>query len=394
MGKKRNGINLNRTGNKTVAVVMAIVFLVSAVPLAVFATSTAEKLKQAQEDQEKTEQEKAETAGEIDAMEETTEILGGKLHNLNVEMTEVSANLERLEDDITAKKAEIEQTEQELAEAIRIRDEQYEAMKLRIKFMYESRDYILLETLLASANFSDFLNRNEYIEKIMDYDKMKLEEFQQIEAEVGEKKELLIAEKEDLDNLLLDVQKEKARVAGLVSQTSGDISHYQDQISQAEQDMLAIEQRLKEQNETVEQLQKQLAEERRLSELAAKAVWRNLSDITFAEGDRYLLANLIYCEAGNQPYTGQVAVGAVVMNRVLSPVFPDTIYGVVYQNRQFAPVASGRLSLALTENRATPACYRAADEAMAGASTVGNCLFFRTPIEGLTGISIGGHIFY
>jgi len=84
----------------------------------------------------------------------------------------------------------------------------------------------------------------------------------------------------------------------------------------------------------------------------------------------------------------------VVINRVLSSVFPNTVTGVIYQNRQFSPVASGRLALALAENRATAACYKAADEAMAGQTNVGNCVYFRTPIEGLTGIRIGGHIFY
>ncbi len=106
------------------------------------------------------------------------------------------------------------------------------------------------------------------------------------------------------------------------------------------------------------------------------------------------MANLIYCEAGAEPYEGQLAVGAVVINRVLSSVYPDTIVGVIYQNKQFSPVASGRLALALAENKATAACYKAADEAMSGYSNVGNCVYFRTPIPGLSGINIGGHVFY
>ena len=84
----------------------------------------------------------------------------------------------------------------------------------------------------------------------------------------------------------------------------------------------------------------------------------------------------------------------MVINRLLSSVYPDTVTGVIYQNRQFSPVGSGRLALALAEDRATAACYQAADEAMSGVSNVGNCVYFRTPIEGLTGLSIGGHIFY
>ena len=116
--------------------------------------------------------------------------------------------------------------------------------------------------------------------------------------------------------------------------------------------------------------------------------------MTFAEDDRRLLANLIYCEAGGEPYAGQLAVGSVVINRVLSSKFPDSVVGVIYQKRQFSPVASGRLDLALAANKATLSCYQAADEAMSGVTNVGNCVFFRTPVDGLTGISIGGHIFY
>ena len=84
----------------------------------------------------------------------------------------------------------------------------------------------------------------------------------------------------------------------------------------------------------------------------------------------------------------------MVINRVLSSLFPDTVVGVIYQRKQFSPAGSGRLALALAQNKATPACYQAAQEAMNGTTNVGNCIFFRTPIEGLTGIAIGGHIFY
>ncbi|MBP3825224.1 MAG: cell wall hydrolase, partial [Butyrivibrio sp.] len=108
----------------------------------------------------------------------------------------------------------------------------------------------------------------------------------------------------------------------------------------------------------------------------------------------YLLANLIYCEAGSEPYDGMLAVGAVVINRVLSSVYPDTVVGVIYQNKQFSPASSGRLALALADGKATAACYQAADEAMKGYSNVGNCVYFRTPVPGLSGINIGGHVFY
>lgn len=260
--------------------------------------------------------------------------------------------------------------------------------------MYERGDYALLEALLGAASFSDLLNRQDYIEQLSAYDRNKLEEFKAVRQNVEDTEARLTEEKKELDELKVTVEAEQSRVAGLVSQTSGKISSYQNEISRTEAEMIEYERQLAEQNNSIEELQKQLEEERRLSRLAAQSAWRDISEISFADGDRYLLANLIYCEAGNQPYEGQVAVGAVVMNRVMSSVFPDTVVGVIYQNKQFSPVASGRLALALAENHATQACYSAADAAMSGTTTVGNCLFFRTPIEGLSGTQIGGHIFY
>ncbi len=389
------GVTEKIVGNKIVAICMAIIFVAFAAPMAANATSTAEKLKKAREERENTKEQRDQALWQKEDLENKNTELRGALDDLNSDLNEVLANLDQLEQDIIDQDAAIAVAEEELEEAIQTRTEQYEAMKLRVQFMYESRDYILLETLLASANFSEFLNRNEYIEQLSAYDKQKLEEYMEIEADVTLKREQLITERNELEAIKVEVQKEQERVGALVTQTSNRISLTNDEIDAAEQQMLAYEEELKQQDAEIEKLNKILEEERRLSQLAAQAKWRDISDISFAEGDRYLLANLIYCEAGNQPFEGQVAVGAVVINRVRSQVFPDTVVGVIYQNRQFSPVASGRLDLALLENRATAACYRAADEAMAGVTTVEDCLFFRTPIGGINvRYTIGGHIFY
>ncbi len=320
--------------------------------------------------------------------------LKGQLNSLNADLTTISNNLADLEQKIEVKNGEIETTQSELDEARRIEEEQYAAMKKRVQFMYEKRDFVMLEMLFGSASFSDLLNRNDYIEQLSEYDRKELDRFKETRRSIEEKEAQLVKEKEELDELRASVEQEQSQMTGLVNQVSGKISSYRNEISQTEAEMLQYEKELEEQKNDIANLQAQLAEEKRLSALAAKSAWRDISEISFAEGDRYLLANLIYCEAGNQPYEGQVAVGAVVMNRVMSSVFPDTVVGVVYQNKQFSPVASGRLALALAENHATAACYSAADAAMAGQTTVGNCLFFRTPIDGLSGTQIGGHIFY
>ena len=309
-------------------------------------------------------------------------------------LTDISNNLEELESRIEAKEAEIEVTTQLLSDAIMQADGQYEAMKVRIQFMYEQGETTYLEILLNAGSFANMLNAAEYIEELAQYDRDKLEEYKEVRDSIQLLREQQINEKEELDELKVQVEAEKSRVSGLVSRTRNNISNYSGQISEAEEAALQYEADMKAKEADIEALKKKLAEEIRLSQLSANSTKRDISEVTFAEGDRYLLANLIYCEAGGEPYEGQLAVGAVVINRVLSSVFPDTVVGVIYANRQFSPVASGRLALALGENRATESCYKAADEAMAGLTNVGGCVYFRTPVEGLNGINIGGHVFY
>jgi hypothetical protein len=107
--------------------------------------------------------------------------------------------------------------------------------------------------------------------------------------------------------------------------------------------------------------------------------------------DTTLLAAIIYCEAGNQSYEGKVAVGAVVMNRVYSSSFPNTISEVIYQSGQFTPASSGALASALA-NGVPSSCYDAAVAALNGENPVGSALYFNTGSG--KGTKIGDHQFY
>ena len=385
MKKTRRGLLL--------ALTLAVT-LVSVPTGIVYATSTQEKLNQAQEDKKQTQSQLNETKENLEGLKEEKNNLEGKLADLNNKLTTVSNNLNDLEDQIASKQTEIEETEKELAEAKETEEHQYESMKARIRFMYERSDYALLETLLGSGSLAEALNKADYVEQVAAYDRQKLEEYEATRIRIQEEEAKLKKEKEELDELHAQVKAEKKKYNSYVNQTASEIKMTSGQISDAEAQALAYEAQIKEQEANIEYLKKKLAEEQALSKLAAQSSWRDISEVQFEENDRYLLANLIYCEAGGEPYAGQLAVGAVVINRVLSSVYPDTMTGVIYQKYQFSPVGSGRLAIALSQNKATASCYKAADEAMTGQTNVGNCVYFRTPIPGLTGIQIGGHIFY
>lgn len=381
-------------------VLTVLMFLVMVITIStkasyqVQAETTLEKLQKAQEEKKKTETAMGNQKDEKKSLEITQNSLIGELGLLNDELMQIGDNLEKLESDIDDKEAEISNTQLQLEEAIRVEDEQYTAMKERIRFLYENGESTYLELIFSSKSLGEFLNKSEYIESINAYDRKMLKKYRETKELVAQTKEKLEGDLVELEGLEQAAEAEQARVSVLVSDTSKSVQKYEHQIAQAEAAIADYEAMLAEQEEDIVALQKQYEQELALSKLAAQSAWRDVSQVTFAEGDRYLLANLIYCEAGGEPYEGQVAVGAVVMNRVLSSKFPDTVSGVIYQRKQFSPVASGRLAQALAVNKATAKCYRAADEAMAGVTNVGQCLFFRTPKPGLTGISIGGHIFY
>ena len=144
---------------------------------------------------------------------------------------------------------------------------------------------------------------------------------------------------------------------------------------------------------------KRLAEEKAAQEAAAQAEKEAQaqaeqaqvsSAVNASASEQELLAALIFCEAGNQPYDGQVAVGAVVMNRVRSGSFPDTITDVIYQSGQFTPAMTGWLDSVLVSDGYTDSAMQAAADALAGSNPIGDCLYFST---GGGGSQLGDHYF-
>ena len=106
-----------------------------------------------------------------------------------------------------------------------------------------------------------------------------------------------------------------------------------------------------------------------------------------------LLGAIIQAEAGNQCYDGKLAVGAVVLNRVKSDRYPNSIAEVIYAPGQFGPASNGTLNVILT-NGVNAECMQAAREALEGATTVGDAKNFHRAGSGESGIIIGAHVFY
>ena len=130
--------------------------------------------------------------------------------------------------------------------------------------------------------------------------------------------------------------------------------------------------------------------------LAALGIYEPSSSGSAASGDVYLLARLISAEARGEPYIGQVAVGAVVLNRIDHPSFPNSLSGVIYQRGAFSCLDDGQFDQPIAES-----AYRAAREALAGSDPTGGAIYYFNPATATSKwiwsrpqmLTIGSHIF-
>lgn len=187
---------------------------------------------------------------------------------LDASLEQINQELAVLEGQISAKEAEILQTSQELETAREREKAQYEAMKLRIQYMYERGETSYLDLLFQSADLAQLLNRMEYITGIAEYDKRKMDEYVETRELVAAKELSLKVEREELLGLQSDTEVKHASVEQLLSAKSTELKNYEAQISSAENQISEYEKDIQAQEDKIRQIE---AEIKRKEEEARKA---------------------------------------------------------------------------------------------------------------------------
>lgn len=182
---------------------------------------------------------------------------------LDAQLTQIEAKIAEIKDLIKDKEEEIEITTEELIEAQRVADEQYVAMKKRVKFMYERGNTFYMELLVNSKGFGDMLNRADYVTKLTDYDRRKLEEYSLIVEQVELLKESLEAEKEVLDEAKAAVEKEQDNLNALMEEKRKQIAVYEGEIGTKEEQIAAYEAEIADRNATIAALEAAVAAEQK-----------------------------------------------------------------------------------------------------------------------------------
>ena len=227
-------------------VVMLVCALSFGVCQPVFATSSAEiqeELDQIQKDKDKLKQEQSGnqsklegTRGKINNLTGVMDDLDAEIEGLDMEMVGLLTDISIIEQAIQDKREEIAQTEEALKEAIQVQDEQYEAMKIRIRYMYEKGDKSYLTLLLESQSIDDALNKADYIEKLYEYDRKLLLEYQATVQRVSELKDTLEEEESELMSSKIELREQQELLDELLAQKKKEYEDYDARLVKAKQE--------------------------------------------------------------------------------------------------------------------------------------------------------------
>lgn len=219
--------------------------------------SQAEKEKEQMENQLTNLQEvKAELETKKDNLKDYVSQLDGSLSDIEQNITELKAK-------ITTKESEIQQTENELAAAQEKEENQKEFMVKSIRLLYEQDSSQVVGMLLQSEGLGDFLNRADYIERVMAYEEMMWEEFVANRQLIELCKQDLELEKQLLDQAKANVEIEQANLESLIAQKNQDIVAYESDISNKEEAIKEYEESIRQQDEEIEALEAAIAEEKK-----------------------------------------------------------------------------------------------------------------------------------
>ncbi len=191
---------------------------------------------------------------------------------LDEQVAVIQTNIDMYNGLVEEKQAEIEATTLELNSAIEDEENQYEAMKERIRFMYETGDTMYLELLLSADSFGDMLNKADYIEQLSAYDRKMLEEYTLTVEYVNECKLELEAEEAVLEEAVLAAEEEQESLNSLIAEKQEELEVYDAEIDNKEEALAAYNAEIAQQTAEIEQIEAALAAEK---QALANATSRN-----------------------------------------------------------------------------------------------------------------------
>ncbi|MDY2593369.1 MAG: hypothetical protein SOW34_00365 [Oliverpabstia sp.] len=235
-----------------------------------YGTSTQEKISDAKAQQQQNQTSLQAARQKINELESKKGESESYLQDLNGQLEELKSNLEKLQRDYNSKQEELNRLQAELEQAKADEQEQYEAMKIRIQYMYENSDSDYFNMLFSSRSFSDFLNQAENISRMAQYDRQMLDTYRETKEAIEVKEQEVAVEKDAIAVLQQESAQQQEVVEELVQATYLQIREYQQDIQSQESKESALLQQISQQEEQINALLKQAKDEEAAARLAAQ----------------------------------------------------------------------------------------------------------------------------
>ena len=210
-------------------------------------------------------------SGKVDSIQSEVDEIEGEIDEIDAALVETLASVEMIKEDISAKEVQIEETSQDLVKAQEIEQEQYESMKLRIRFMYEKGDVTYLQLLLESQGFGEMVNKVEYVEKLYEYDQRKLEEYQIARQAVEDLKQKLEDEHSELEAQKHELEEEQESLEIILADKKQTYDNYEVQLAKAKQEAAVYKANIRKQNDEIKKLEAAAAQKQSEIDKAKKA---------------------------------------------------------------------------------------------------------------------------
>ncbi|MCR5602573.1 MAG: cell wall hydrolase [Lachnospiraceae bacterium] len=345
--------------------------------------SNLEKQTQAtKESIEQLKEQKKNTEENVNNLKDKSENLKDKIEVYSDQLDDLDGEIEDAEDAMTEVSAQIVELNKQLAEIRKQIEDRKQLLKHRMKSVYEkggSRG--MLAEIVSGGSARAVLNRYVYMDAMITYDKQKIAECQALEkeleettAKVSEKEAEINAYQDELDSKYSELSNLNAEAKGMLGSTNSSINAEAGKIASYDAQLTALDNTMKSLESQVAAAQAKLAQQ--IAERLALKREDTGGSYAASASELEWLAATIQAEAGGESYTGKLAVGSVIMNRVKSSAFPNTVTAVITQNLQFASYRSGKVEFIISQG-ANSTCIKAAQEVLGGAR-VGDYLFFMT----------------
>ena len=242
---------------------LAVLALLAAVAEPVCATTISELQQEKKENEDQLKNINQQIAGYVGAQAD----IGEEIEELDAEIVGLLTDINLIEEAIKNKEEEIEVTQADYEAAVAVKDEQYESMKIRIKFMYEQGEISYLQLFTESLNVSDMVNKAEYVEKLYEYDRKRLEEYQATVEEVAALQDKLEEEKSELQTSMYELEDEQAYMEEVLAKKKEEYENYSVVLAKAKQEAAVYTTKIKQETAQIKQLEE---EERRKAEEEAR----------------------------------------------------------------------------------------------------------------------------